>query len=133
MPLGIEATLENTKMLNFAQICRIIALFSLLTAPALAQQGAYFVLGTGMPLTIERVDPVMSPGSSVSQHVHSVVGGNGWASTMNFAQTQTSTCSTAEPVADKSNYVSLTLNSADIVAPPCPHRVEYDPTFGRRG
>lgn len=80
--------------------------FAFLTAGTAAQQGYYFVLGTGMPLTIERLDPVLSPSKTPSQHVHSVVGGNGFAATMDFAQTQTSTCSTAQPVADKSNYVS---------------------------
>ena len=38
-------------------------LLGLLAAPALAQQGSYFVLGGGgMPLAIERLDPVLSPG-----------------------------------------------------------------------
>jgi hypothetical protein len=83
----------------------IFSSLTLLAAPALAQQGPYFVLGSGMPLTIERVDPALSPGVSPSQHVHSVVGGNGWAPSMDFAQTQTSTCATVQPIADKSNYV----------------------------
>lgn len=86
----------------FSHLSGIIALF---VAPAMAQQGYYFVLGSGMPLTIERVDPALSPGLTPSQHVHSVVGGNGFAATMDFAQTQTSTCATVQPIADKSNYV----------------------------
>lgn len=93
-------------MPTFTQQCLGFALLALTTMPALAQQGYYFVLGTGMPLTIERLDPLLSPGSTPSQHVHSVVGGNGFAATMDFAQTQTSTCSTTQPVDDKSNYVS---------------------------
>jgi hypothetical protein len=87
----------------FSQISKIVAI---LAVPAAAQQGYYFVLGSGMPLTIERLDPLLSPGKALSQHVHSVVGGNGFAATMDFAQTQTSTCSTVQPIADKSNYVS---------------------------
>jgi hypothetical protein len=83
-----------------------------LSGSALAQQGPYFVLGSGAPLSIERIDPLLSPGKVPSQHVHSVVGGNGFAATMNFAQTQTSTCATVQPKADKSNYVSFfTLNA----------------------
>ena len=84
----------------------LLAVLGLLAAPSLAQQGYYFVLGSadGMPLTIERVDPVLSPGKIPSNHVHSVVGGNGFAPGMDFAQTQTSTCSTVSPKADKSNY-----------------------------
>ena len=56
-----------------------------------------------MPLVLERIDPLLNPGST-SYHVHSVVGGNGWASEMDYAQTQTSNCSTVSPKADKSNY-----------------------------
>jgi hypothetical protein len=83
----------------------ISGLIALLAGPAVAQQGYYFVLGSGMPLTIERIDPALSPGQTPSQHVHSVVGGNGFAATMDFEQTQTSTCATVQPKADKSNYV----------------------------
>ena len=59
-----------------------------------------------MPLIIERADPILSPGVVPSNHVHSVVGGNGFAAAMDFAQTQKSTCATVSPIADKSNYVS---------------------------
>ena len=70
-----------------------------------AQQGAYFVLGGGgQPLTIERLDPLLSPGLAHSQHVHSVVGGNGFAASMDYAQTQKSTCATVDVKADSSNY-----------------------------
>ncbi|KAI1327926.1 hypothetical protein F5Y16DRAFT_167030 [Xylariaceae sp. FL0255] len=80
------------------------ALSTLFATGALAQQGPYFVLGSGMPLVIERADPVFEPGQIPSNHVHSVVGGNGFAATMDFAQTQTSTCATVPVIADKSNY-----------------------------
>ena len=75
-------------------------------APALAQQGPYFVLGSGMGVTIQRVDPLLSAGIVPSQHVHSVVGGNAFTGSMDFATTQQSNCSTVQPKADKSNYVS---------------------------
>ncbi|MCJ1481549.1 hypothetical protein MMC06_001708 [Schaereria dolodes] len=72
--------------------------------PIIAQQGHYFILeGGNAPLVIERLDPIVSPGAT-SGHVHSIVGGNGFQSSMNFAQAQTSTCSTMSPKADKSNY-----------------------------
>jgi hypothetical protein len=98
-----------------------------------AQQGAYFVLdGGGMPLVIERVDPVISPGVIPSNHVHSVVGANGFAASMNFAQTQTATCSTVGPVADKSNYWMPNLyfqdpqNGSFIRVPEQPyHKIYY--------
>jgi hypothetical protein len=57
-----------------------------------------------MPLVIERADPLISPGVVPSNHVHSIVGGNGFAKTMDFAQAQTATCATVSPKADKSNY-----------------------------
>jgi hypothetical protein len=85
--------------------------------PAAAQQGAYFVLeGGGMPLVIERLDPILGPGQ-VSNHVHSIVGGNGFASTMDFAQTQRSTCATVSPIVDKSNYWMPNLYFHDLVHP----------------
>jgi hypothetical protein len=100
--------------------------------PAMAQQGAYFVLGGGgMPLVLERRDPILSPGR-VSNHVHSVVGGNGFAATMDFAQAQTSTCSTVSPIADKSSYWMPNLyfhdpnNGSFIRVPEQPyHKIYY--------
>jgi hypothetical protein len=94
-------------------LSRISHILALLGVPAAAQQGYYFVLNTGMPVTIERLDPILSAGKVPSQHVHSVVGGNGFAAIMDYAQTQTSTCSTVQPIADKSNYVS-TSSSPNI-------------------
>ena len=80
-------------------------LSTLFAAGCYGQQGYYFVLGGGgMPLVIERVDPAISPGKAPSNHVHSVVGGNAFAATMDFAQTQKATCATVSPKADKSNY-----------------------------
>lgn len=84
---------------------RLGVCLGLFAAGSVAQQGAYFVLGGGgMPLVIERADPVMSPGIVPSNHVHSIVGGNGFAPNMDFAQAQRSTCATVSPKADKSNY-----------------------------
>ncbi len=63
---------------------------------------AYFVQYTGGYLTTERVDPLLSPGVA-SNHVHSITGGNGFKADMTFADTQASTCTTAEISQDKSN------------------------------
>ena len=108
------------------------ALLSALTVPVTAQQGAYFVLeGGGMPLVIERLDPILSPGQ-VSNHVHSIVGANSFQSTMDFAQTQTATCSTVSPKADKSVYWMPNLyfhdpnNGSFIRVPEQPyHKIYY--------
>ena len=78
-------------------------LLAALVAPAVAQNGAYFIIGAGMPVALERGDPLLSPGVP-SNHVHSVVGGNAFTLQMDFATTQTSTCSTVGPIPDKSNY-----------------------------
>jgi hypothetical protein len=89
----------------FPIMAKILYTLILNTVSVKAQQGAYFVLeGGGMPLVIERADPILSPGIIPSNHVHSVVGGNGFAASMDFAQTQRATCATVSPVADKSNY-----------------------------
>lgn len=81
------------------------AFLGLLASGSVAQRAPYFVLGGGgMPLAIERADPIMSPGIVPSKHTHSIVGGNGFAAEMDFAQAQKSTCSTVSPKADKSNY-----------------------------
>jgi hypothetical protein len=81
----------------------ILSLLAALAAPVAAQQAPYFTIGTGMPVVLGRVDPLLSAGK-ISNHVHSVVGGNGFAPVMDFAQTQTSDCSTVRVKVDKSNY-----------------------------
>lgn len=108
-----------------------LGLVAYLAAPTIAQQGSYFTLGTGMPVVLERVDPLLSAGK-VSNHVHSVVGGNGFAPTMDFAQTQKSTCSTVRLKPDKSNYWMPALyyksphNSSFIRVPEQPnHKLYY--------
>ena len=83
----------------------VLGLLALLAGRVAAQQGPYSVLGSGMPVTIERVDPLLSASKAPSQHVNGVVGGNAFASTMDFATTQKSTCATVQPKADKSNYI----------------------------
>lgn len=68
-----------------------------------ANAEGYFTIGMGMPVAIERVDPLLAAGQ-VSNHVHSIIGGNAFQATMDFATTQTSTCSTNPIRDDLSNY-----------------------------
>lgn len=76
----------------------------LLTAlAARANADGFFTIGMGMPVAIERVDPLLAAGQ-VSNHVHAVVGGNAFQATMDFATTQNSTCSTNPVRDDLSNY-----------------------------
>lgn len=114
---------------------RLMAAFA---APILAQEDYYFTMGTGMPVVLERVDPLLSAGR-ISNHVHSVVGGNGFAPTMDFAQTQTSSCSTVPVIPDKSNYWMPALyyksphNDSFIRVPEKPdHKIYYKYGTGGR-
>ena len=84
----------------------LLGLLGALAIPNLAQNGPYFVLGAGMPVSIQRLDPILTPGKA-SGHVHSIVGGNAFAPTMDFALTQKATCSTIRVIADTSNYWML--------------------------
>lgn len=84
-------------------------MFSQLSAALLllAPVNAFWILTHG-PLTYDRLDPIVNPGE-ISTHVHSVIGGNAFKQTMDYATTQTSDCSTAPVQADKSSYWSPTL------------------------
>lgn len=114
----------------------ILSLLATLAIPTLAQNGPYFVLGSGMPVSIQRLDPILSAGK-VAGHVHSIVGGNAFAATMDFASTQKATCSTIRVIADKSNYWMPALyfhnpaiNGSYIRVPEKPdHRIYYK--FGK--
>ena len=70
---------------------------------ARANADAFFTIGMGMPVALERVDPLLSAGQ-VSNHVHSVIGGNAFQASMDFSTTQKSTCSTNPVKDDLSNY-----------------------------
>ena len=113
---------------------KTIALLAAIAAPAFGQDGAYFVLSSGQALVTERLDPLLDPGKT-SAHVHSIVGGNAFASTMDFAKTQTSTCSTIPVKADNSNYWMPTVyfhakNGSFIRVPEQPyHKIYYK--FGK--
>ncbi|KAL8733872.1 MAG: hypothetical protein Q9166_001860 [cf. Caloplaca sp. 2 TL-2023] len=78
------------------------ALLAALAAPVSAQQDYYFIVGSGS-LVQERLDPLLNPGA-LSGHVHSVVGGNAFGATMDFATTQSSSCTSVDVIPDKSNY-----------------------------
>ncbi|KAB5539308.1 hypothetical protein GE09DRAFT_313649 [Coniochaeta sp. 2T2.1] len=68
-----------------------------------SQTAAFWILGCGKPVAIERIDPIVSPGA-VSDHVHSIMGGNAFDWTLDFDKTQTSTCTTCGVSKDLSNY-----------------------------
>ncbi|KAF4624411.1 hypothetical protein G7Y89_g13760 [Cudoniella acicularis] len=64
---------------------------------------AFFRLPCAAPIVVERADPIVSPGQ-VSNHMHTIMGGNGFGFQMDYAATQASTCSSCAVVQDKSNY-----------------------------
>ena len=64
---------------------------------------AYWRLPCISPIVVERADPIVSPGE-VSNHLHTIMGGNGFDFTMDYNSTQTSTCSSCTVIGDNSNY-----------------------------
>jgi len=78
---------------------------ALLLACLVEQSMAFFRLPVGgsQSSLVERSDPIVTPGE-VSGHVHSILGGNAFAQTMNNGTAESSTCTTAKVTVDKSNY-----------------------------
>jgi hypothetical protein len=75
-----------------------------------AHAHGWWILGCGRPVVVERVDPIVNPGQSVrSDHLHSVLGGNSFASNLTYDLTQGSTCTTCVVTKDLSNYWTPTL------------------------
>ena len=55
------------------------------------------------PLTIQRGDPIVSPGQ-ISSHVHAVSGGTNFALTETNAQARAASTTTCDKILDHSNY-----------------------------
>ncbi|KAI1115873.1 hypothetical protein F5Y14DRAFT_460054 [Nemania sp. NC0429] len=70
------------------------------------QAGLRFQCST---LTIQRLDPVVQPGSSPSSHVHHIVGGNAFNASMTGDVASRATCTTCEMAEDFSNYWTAAL------------------------
>ncbi|KAI1166367.1 hypothetical protein F5B18DRAFT_659830 [Nemania serpens] len=70
------------------------------------QAGLRFQCST---LTIQRLDPVVQPGSSPSSHVHHIVGGNAFNASMTGDVATRATCTTCEMAEDFSNYWTAAL------------------------
>jgi hypothetical protein len=64
---------------------------------------AFWKVPCSTPLVLERADPLLSPGKA-SNHVHTILGGSGFAFDLSYEQTQTSVCSSCSVIQDKSNY-----------------------------
>ncbi|KAH7081295.1 hypothetical protein BKA63DRAFT_205624 [Paraphoma chrysanthemicola] len=62
-------------------------------------------------LVTERVDPIVAPGKPQSSHLHHITGGNGFNTSMDFAEDPAlrATCSSCTFTEDKSNYWTPTM------------------------
>ncbi|GAA6026743.1 hypothetical protein JCM8097_005827 [Rhodosporidiobolus ruineniae] len=79
-----------------------------LVAVALALSGAssveaFWRLPCNNPLTIERADPIVSPGS-VGGHVHNILGGSNFGLSTTFEELRASECTSCGVKQDMSNY-----------------------------
>ncbi|KAK7999233.1 WSC domain-containing protein [Apiospora marii] len=70
-------------------------------APRAAE--AFWRLPCSSPVVMERADPIADPGM-VSTHMHTVMGSNAFNFSMDYALTQTATCSTCKVTKDLSSY-----------------------------
>ncbi|KAL9125807.1 MAG: hypothetical protein Q9217_005049 [Psora testacea] len=67
--------------------------------------GSFFVLSASQdPILSDLLDPIMAPGTSPSNHVHEIYGGDKFSANWDFQTTQTSTCNNIGPKLDHSNY-----------------------------
>lgn len=80
----------------------------LVAALAASPAAAFWRLPCKSPIVVERSDPIVQPGQ-VSNHLHTIMGGNGFDFTMDYNDTQKSTCSSCTVVGDNSNYWTPTL------------------------
>ncbi|KAI8623366.1 hypothetical protein F5Y19DRAFT_375213 [Xylariaceae sp. FL1651] len=76
-------------------------LFIVTTLNTLVQAGLRFPCST---LTVQRLDPAGEPGSNPSSHVHHIVGGNAFNTTMTGDVGARATCTTCQMADDFSNY-----------------------------
>ncbi|CAK5268874.1 unnamed protein product [Mycena citricolor] len=77
-------------------------------AAALSTSNAYFLFAMNDVITIERLDPIVSPGQ-VASHVHTVMGGSNFRATTNTSFLRASECTSSPIKQDKSNYWAPTL------------------------
>jgi len=80
----------------------------LVAALAVSPAAAFWRLPCKSPIVVERSDPIVQPGQ-VSNHLHTIMGGNGFDFTMDYNDTQKSTCSSCTVIGDNSNYWTPTL------------------------
>ncbi|KAF8244149.1 WSC-domain-containing protein [Wilcoxina mikolae CBS 423.85] len=80
-----------------------VSLVAAIAASFLPGANAFFRMPCAGPLLLERADPIVNP-STVSDHLHNIVGGNGFNFSMTYDTAVASTCSSCMAKVDKSNY-----------------------------
>ena len=75
------------------------------------RQGGTTMLRFGCPqIVIDRLDPLVNPGSMPAPHVHQIVGGNAFNATMTTGDvSEKATCTTCQFAEDFSNYWTANL------------------------
>lgn len=81
----------------------LVTVTTLLLSCFLPEVSAFWRLPCNNPVSIERSDPIVSPGV-VASHLHTIMGGNGFDFTMDFKKARSSTCSSCTVQQDLSNY-----------------------------
>jgi hypothetical protein len=96
----------SAKMLStsFRPLGLLLTMLLTLILPA----HAWWRMGCGGTLLEGRLDSIVSPGQ-VSGHTHVILGGNGFAPSMDYDSTQKSTCTSCSIKGDLSNYWSPKL------------------------
>lgn len=79
------------------------SLLAVLVTSLITPSAAYIRFSCANHVVEERFDPIVNPGA-VSAHAHKIAGGNGFGSSMDYAQARASQCSSCPIEQDFSNY-----------------------------
>ncbi|KAF9053089.1 hypothetical protein BJ165DRAFT_1570503 [Panaeolus papilionaceus] len=82
---------------------------------------AWFTVSCTTPLVTDRVDPIISPGTSPSNHVHTVHGGSKFRADSTYDTLRSSSCTSCLIAQDKSAYYFPKLYFRD------PQTLKYEP------
>lgn len=89
-------------------IMSVLLAAGLVAAFAVSPAAAFWRLPCKSPIVVERSDPIVQPGQ-VSNHLHTIMGGNAFDFSMTYNDTQKSTCTSCTVAGDFSNYWTPTL------------------------
>ncbi|KAL4074616.1 hypothetical protein V8B97DRAFT_2093653, partial [Scleroderma yunnanense] len=81
----------------------------LITTTVFGAARAWFRVPCTLPLVQERIDPIVQPGVSPSQHLHTVHGASNFVEDATYESLQASRCTSCQVLQDMSNYWVPTL------------------------